>query len=230
MKHTSYEARERFVAMLCDIGAVALPTIKAGLERLEPKLGVPGALTMAEDLLRAVPEVPDEELAHVIVRYVKSNVNSLALVATQALPKAWGVRARPLLLQQIHHKNEDVAIEAIKRLRKYGGVDVELLEQLRPIITGSAGSRPNVRHAAVEACEDATADAMQRTRTLLVQAMDTLNGTTPDVEDMVVLVSNVIVAVEGDPTAIALRCRQSTPHLRARLEAVLKRAKLPGHG
>jgi hypothetical protein len=52
---------------------------------------------------------------------------------------------------------------------------------------------------------------------------------TPDVEDMVVMLANTIVSTGGDVTLVATRWRQSHTTLRTRLEAVLRRAKLPGH-
>src|SRR5262249_16104031 len=142
LKHTAFEARERYVSILSEIGPAGLPTTRAALERLESRIAVQGALGMAEDVLRAVPHVLPEELGRIIARYPKSNVNSLALLATVALPKVWGKRARPLLIAQVHHKNDDVAIAAIKRLRTLGGVDVELIEQIRPLVLGAPGSRP----------------------------------------------------------------------------------------
>jgi hypothetical protein len=229
LKHAVFEARERFVAMLTDIGPAALPTIKAGLERLEPKLGVPGALGMAEDLLRAMPDVSDEETAQIVARYVKSNVNSLALLATIALPRVAGARARPLLVAQIHHKNDDVAIAAIKKLRVLGGVDIPLLGELRPILLGAPGTRQPVKLAAAEALESSTPEALPHARTLLGEALSTTQGMTPDVEDMVVMLANTLVSTGGDVTLVATRWRQSHTTLRTRLEAVLRRAKLPGH-
>jgi serine/threonine protein kinase len=229
LKHAVFEARERFVSMLVDIGVAGLPTIKAGLERLEPKLGVPGALGMAEDLLRAVPEVADDDTAHIVARYVKSNVNSLALLGTIALPRVAGLRARPLLAAQIHHKNDDVAIAAIKKLRVLGGVDAPLLEQLRPILVGAPGTRQPVKLAAAEALESSTPEALPHARALLGDALDAAQGMTPDVEDMVVMLANTIVSTGGDVTLVATRWRQSHTTLRTRLGAVLKRAKLPGH-
>ncbi len=227
LKHSVFEARERFVAMLIEIGQAGLPTIRAGLERLEPKLGVPGALGMAEDLLRAAPEVLDDELGQIVARYVRSNVNSLAHLATLALPKVWGARARPLLVGQVHHKNDDVAVAAIKRLRTLGGIDRELLEQLRPLVMGAPGARPPVRLAATEALESTTPEAMPEARQLLAEALAAAQGSTPDVEDAIVMLANTLVSVGGDVTLVASRWRQSHTWLRTRLEAVLKRAKLP---
>jgi hypothetical protein len=228
LKHSVFEARERFVGMLLQIGFACMPTIKAGLERLEPKLGVPGALGMAEDLLRAVPEVADDEVAHIVARYVKSNVNSLALLGTQALPRVAGHRARPLLLAQVHHKNNDVAIAAIRKLRAYGGIDLLVLEQLRPILLGAPGARQPVRIEAAEALESSTPDALPEARALLFEALEVTQGVTSDVEDMIVMLANTIVSIGGDVTLVASRWRQSHTTLRTRLEAVLRRAKPTG--
>jgi serine/threonine-protein kinase len=229
VRHSVFEARERFVAILGEIGRLALPTFRAALERLEGKLTVAGAVSIAEDLLRALPDTLDEELGATVARYTKSDVNSLAHLSTLGLPKVWGARARPILVGLLHHRSDDVAIAAIKRLRTLAtGVDVDLVEHLRPLILGAAGARPAVRLAAVEALEGAKHRALDDARALAGAALLATQGTGPEIEDLVVVLANTVVTLGGDVSIVAARWRQSHPWLRTRLEAALKRAKLPG--
>lgn len=225
VKNSVFDARERFVTTLQAIGEAALPTLRSALERLESRLTVPGALWIAEDLLKAVPNLRDDELGQILLRYTKSEAVSLAALATGALLNTCGPKARSILVAQMHHKEDDVVIVAIKNLRQLGGIDPEILGHLRPLVLGGAGARPRVRLAATEALVDATQDALPAARTLLAETLATTQGTTPDVEDMIVTVSKTMVAVQADVTLIAARWRESTGFLRTRLETILRQAR-----
>jgi hypothetical protein len=224
-KHSVFEARERFVALVLEIGAAALPTVKKALLMLETRLSVAGALWLAEDVLKSVPDTRDEELGQCVARYAKMPTPSLALLATQALPRTSGAKSRPLLVAQLHHKEDDVAIAAIKCLRKLG-IDAEIVAQLKPIVTGTARARPPVRLAATEALLDATPDALPLARTIAGETIGTLDGITPDVEDMLVMLSSVIIRIGGDGTLVAERWKKSTGFLRQRLEVLLRQLKV----
>jgi len=224
LKHAVFEARERFVALMQSIGAAALPIFTTALERLETRLNVSGAAWVAEDLLRAIPEVPDEALGAIVARYMKSPAASIALHATNAIARVWKERSRPLLRNQLHHKEDDVVVAALKRLRALGGVDRELLEQLRPIVSGALATRPPVRLAVTEALVDVTPEARATAAALLGDALRTTVGTTPDVEDAVVMISSTLLAIGGDGALVAARWKQSTMWLRTRLEAVLRKS------
>ncbi len=197
--------------------------LKSALERLETRLSVPGAVYVAEDLLRALPDAQDEALAALVVRYARAEIGALALPATNALPRVHKDRARQLLRAQLHHKDDDVVIAALARLRALGGVDAETLEQVRPWIAGTLATRPHVRLAAVESLADATADVRARAQSLLAGALASTQGTTPDVEDLVVMLASTLVAIGGDGALVAERWKQSGTWLRTRLEAVLRR-------
>jgi serine/threonine protein kinase len=225
-KHTVFEARERFVQVLQEIGPAALPTIKKALLMLETRLTVAGALWIAEDVLKSVPDVKDEELAQCIARYAKMPTPTLALFATVALPRAAGVRARSLLVAQLHHREDDVAIAAIKCLRKQIGIDADIVAQLRPIVLGSARARPPVRLAATEALLDSTQDALALARTTLGETLVITHGITPDVEDLVITLCSVLVAIKGDGTLVSERWKTSTGFLRTRLEVLLRQLRI----
>ncbi len=225
LKHGVFEARERFVALLTEIGAAGVPVLKTALEHLESRLAVPGALYVVEDLLRSVPDVGNEELGVVLARYVKSPHAPLALQATIALPRAWRERARPLLLAQVHHKEDDVAIAAIRRIKELWKVDKDVLAELAILVSGKTGAHPPVRLAATEALNYVTPDAKPRAQSLLAMTLEQTEGNTPDVEDMIVMLAGTLIAIGGNPAFVTARWRSSTAWLRTRLEAVLRKAK-----
>jgi len=225
IKQTSFESRERFVTTLQEIGAAALPTISAGLAKLETRLSVPGALWLAEDLLKAVPPTNDDELAQLLVRYARTEVPSLAMLGADALARVAGIRARGVLVAQIHHKDNDTAIAAIKRLRKLGGIDRDVISHLRTILVATSGGRPSVRQAAIESLGDTTKEAAREAQALLLEIIDAAQGTTPDVEEIVVAAASSLVAIGGDVTIVAARWKTSVGFMRTRLEAILRRAR-----
>jgi serine/threonine-protein kinase len=224
LKHGVFEARERFIALMQAIGGAGVPVVVTALERLETRLAVPGAVYVAEDLLKALPEEYDEALAQLVARYAKHEIGALALPATNALPRVCGDRARTLLRAQLHHKDDDVVMAAMARLRSSGGVDREILSQLEPWISGALATRPRLRLAAVEALVDATPETRPSAHALLATALANTVGTTPDVEDLVVVIAHTLITSGGDAALVAERWRKSHTWLRTRLEAVLRGA------
>ncbi len=226
VRNTVFEARERFVSTLQEIGNAGIPTLQAGLEKVEKRLEVAGALWLAEDLLKAVPPVADEELGQVIARFARSEAPSLARLATEALPRVWGVRARSVLIGQMHHKDNDVAIAAMKRLRQLGGIDQDVIRHLRPLVVGTSGGRPAVRLCAIESLASATKDSVPAALALIDEILDEAKGQTPDVEDTVVMASSVLVHLGGDVAIVSARYRAAAGFMRTRLEAILRRARV----
>jgi hypothetical protein len=204
------------------MGAHSLTMLKAGLERLESRLSHPGATALAEDLLKALPAAHDEDTGNLVARYARLPVASLALIATSALPKLCGVRARPLLVGLIDHKEDAIAIAAIKGLRELEQIDVPVLKMLEPLILGELTSRMPPRVAAVEALARPTPQAVPAARQLLSRALQQTTGTTPDAEDLIVVAATSLLAIGGDGTLVAERWRKSTQWLRTRLEAVMR--------
>ena len=224
LKHATFEPRERFVTILHDMGAHSLVMITAALERLESRLAHPGAIALAEDLLKALPGVPNEATASIVSRFARSETPALALVATAALPKVAGAAARPVLLGLFDHADDGVSIAAIKGLRALDMIDVQVVKTLEPLILGELSSRMPPRVAAVEALAKVRPDATNAARALLTRVLQQTTATTPDAEDLVVVASTSLIAIGGDAGLVAERWRKSTVWLRTRLEVVLKGA------
>jgi hypothetical protein len=217
-----FEARERFVAILEELGPAALPMIREGLTRIESRLTIPGAVELAEDLLKAVPRRADEAVGQLLARYARSPQASLAKAATASLPSAWGQRSRALLMWLIHHHDDGVAIAAIEGLHRIGGIDQQCVQKFEPFVLGAEGTRRPVRHAAAEALADASPSALPAARALLERALRSAEGSTNEVEDFVVVVSRALLAAEGDAGLVAERWKRSSGSLRARLETILR--------
>jgi serine/threonine-protein kinase len=222
LKSAVFETRERFVAILKEMGAPASPLVHAGLERLESRLAMPGAVGLVEDLLKAVPPKPDDAMGQILARYARCNVASIAQLSTAALPAVWGPRSRALLVWLVTHQEDAVAIAAIEGLRKLAAPDEAIVRKLEPLILGTAGSRMPVRVAAVEALKDTAPSALPAARQLLAQALAATTGTTPDVEDFIVVICRTILAIGGDGGLVAQRWKESKTWLRARLETLLR--------
>jgi serine/threonine-protein kinase len=221
LKHGVFDARERFVALLEKFGRVAYPLIRSGLVKLEARLSVPGAATIAEDLLKSLAAASDEETGEVVARYARSETTSLATVAVTSLTSLWGRRARPVLLDLVQSTQEPVALAAIAGLRKIGAIDRAFVATVAPMVMGTAPARPGVRVAALEAVAEPAADATLAARKLCGDVLTSLVGSTPDVDDLVVVAAMSLVAAGGDRAFVSERWKKSTAWLRTRLEAVL---------
>jgi serine/threonine-protein kinase len=222
LKHATFEPRERFIAILQDMGANALAMIAAALERLESRLGHPGATALAEDLLKALPTVQDEATGTIVSRYARSNMSSLAVVATAALPRVCAAQARFVLLGLLDHQDDAVSIAAIKGLRSLDMIDMQALRTLDPLVLGELSSRMPPRIAAVEALAKAKPEAVVAARALLTRAFQQTTAATPDAEDLLVVTATSLIAIGGDAGIVAERWRKSTVWLKTRLEAVLR--------
>jgi len=222
LKNGVFDARERFVTLLQKCGPVAIPLIRSGLVKLEPRMSVPGALTIAEDLLKALAEASDDEAGEIVVRYAGSEYASLATLAAIALPSLWAGRARPVLLGLVEHNQESVAIAAIAGLRRMNAIDRTFIARVEPMVMGNASARPSVRIAALEALAAPTPESSIAARGLCSKVLTSLVGSTPDVDDLVVVAAMSLVAAGGDMAFVSERWKTSTAWLRTRLEAVLK--------
>jgi eukaryotic-like serine/threonine-protein kinase len=217
-----FEARGRFVAILEDLGPAAVPMIREALERIESRLTIAGAVELAEDLLKAVPRRADEALAQLLARYARSSYPNLARVATAALPATWGQRSRALLMWLVQHQDDGVAIAALQGLRGIGGIDLNCVQKLEPLVLGAEGTRTPVRHAAAAALADSSPSALPAARAVLEKALKGAEGVTQDVEDLVVVLSRALLAAGGDAGVVAERWKKSSGSLRARLETLLR--------
>lgn len=153
----SAAARARFVAALGAIGSASLPILRSGLERLADRLGAPNALSIAEDLLAAVPPVADEALGGIVAAYARSNVPGLACAAVRVLPAVWQERSRPLVLGLLDHPDEAVALAALEAITRLGIVDAHTPRHIRGVL--ERAQHPALRLGVVRALAEARGEA-----------------------------------------------------------------------
>jgi hypothetical protein len=124
------------------------------------------------------------------------------------------------LTSLLNHPDDDVAIAAIAGLRKLGAIDEQLVSMLEPLVLGA---RVQLRIAAAEALASSAPSALSAARALLSRVLTAAVGSTTDVEDLVVVVSRVLLAIGGNGELVAERWKKAPPVLRTRLEALLRR-------
>jgi len=153
--------RRRFVLLIREMGAEALPMIRAGLARLEAKRELPVAADLAADLLQASPRVRDEEAGEVAAQYVQGSPPALATMAAEALVGFWGPRATPLLLGLLSSSEDAVTLVAINSLRELRAVDEYAVTRIAAAFrsTPSADVRAAARAALLETTGNARAVA-----------------------------------------------------------------------
>ena len=225
LKNDELTAREHFVALLKQIGEVAVPLIRSGLVKLEARLTVAAAESIAEDLIAAVAQISDEATGEVVARYTRCAQPRLVRAAAAALPALCGGRARPVLLVLVEHADESVAVAAIDGLREMRGIDRAFVASIEPMVMGTTSARLSVRAAALAALAAPSAEAVVSARGLCVKVMTSLAGATPDVEQLIAAAAASFVSAGGDAAFVAERARSSSDWLRARLEAVVNRAR-----
>jgi eukaryotic-like serine/threonine-protein kinase len=150
-------ARIAFVKTMKAMGEQSLPVIRAALERIRgPAMsGEPqAAVELAEDLLLSVPAVLDEVAGHLVVKYAECPVSHVRRATARALPRVWGERAKPTLLELLSHDEEGVRIASLVGLREIGGIDADAVTQIEQLFETETSDR--VRAAAIAALESAT--------------------------------------------------------------------------
>jgi eukaryotic-like serine/threonine-protein kinase len=138
--------RRRFVLFVREVGAEALPMIRAGLARLEARRNVPVAAALAYDLFEASPHVLDDEAGEVTVRYLQDTPRDVTRVAAQALVWFWRARAKPRLLGLLACDDEGIVIASMNGLRELGIVDEYTVTCI--VVAARATRSAEVRNAA----------------------------------------------------------------------------------
>jgi hypothetical protein len=243
LKNRSFEARARFVAVVAQMGAHALPMLRAGLERLAVRLLTapgaapplpkrpaggggarapappPEAIELALDLLKAIPNHMDDAMGELLARYTRCSVLPLAVLAVKALPRVWGQRASAMLVGLLNHTADEVWVAAISAIHELGAIDAHVVRKVGPYATSRASSR---RLAAVGALSHPAADGVGVARAVLSQAFAATLGPPPDSDDAVVAIARALLAAGGSAAAVSERCATAPPRLRTLLQALLR--------
>lgn len=161
-------ARTRFVILMRSIGAAALPPIRTALQEIVANGERSGPLV--EDLLRAVPAVPDEAMGTLVATLLRGAPPTTAAAALVALASLWGERARPLLMGALGMVDTDVRIAALTGLRALKDLDAMVVRHVAPIVSGITPATEELRVAAAIALGEASPDARAEAANLLARA------------------------------------------------------------
>jgi serine/threonine-protein kinase len=143
----SLETRARFVSLLRATGPTSLPVILGGLE---PLVGLASRAeeTLADDLLRAAPDVRSDIGGELAVRFVRADRPALAVVALKATVSFWGPRAHALLLGVLDSTIDPVRLAAVEALQRLRTLDDWAIERLGRILVSGNGASLELRVAA----------------------------------------------------------------------------------
>ena len=194
LKHAAPEARRRFVRLFGQIGAPVLPVVRAGLEKLVPRIEIEVAADLASDLLESVPAVADEATGEIVALYVRARNPAVARAAASALVKLWGPRACAALLGLLNHRDESAQCAAIAGLVEIHAVDEPVARKLANVV-GPAGRGTAARVAAIEALARAEASGLAFAGRALRRMLIASQGWS---DEMILAVGRSLLAVGGN--------------------------------
>jgi serine/threonine-protein kinase len=232
LKQSGPAARARFVQAMQKLGPQAAPVVRGALDQLLPTEHA--ALTdpaLADDLLRSVPQVADEPLGAVILRYARiADPPKIARDAVMALVPVLGLRAMPVMLATLQANDELTRIAALRGLRALNGVDEFVVRKVEPILEGSISASDELRIAAADALV-ATGPAARATATrLIVNAlakgdamMSLVRGGRAGIPAIVAYARATLTLAPSDGRSfVQAKAEKSVEPLRSQLLALLK--------
>ncbi|HSO39352.1 MAG TPA: serine/threonine-protein kinase, partial [Labilithrix sp.] len=203
--HPTPPARARFVAAMRGIGQASWPLVAAALRRNAPGDASQHDHRLAEDLLRAMPLVADDEAGNIVAKYLRWGDVAVRRAAIPPLVTLWGDRARPLLLGVLlKDPDEGMRVAAIRGLRDLRAIDEHVVRRAEDIL-GDGEAPQGVRVAVAEALADTVDDARPLAAAVLRRALApkggmfaVLRGKTKTVPGPVLLsMSTSLVAIGG---------------------------------
>ncbi len=206
-------ARVRFVASLRDMKKYAFRAVKATLGELDPNAEHESELL--EDLLRACPDVHDDELKQLIARFTRHRSGQIRRASMSAIAAVSGPQSRGLLMRALEDKDAGVRMEAITQLRDLKLVDRKVTDVIEGILE-SAQESDSTKAVAVGALVGVVEADRQRAIELLehqlVPRKKSLLGRLADsrpVEDTLIIetVARVLVQIAGQRGRDAVRHR-----------------------
>jgi eukaryotic-like serine/threonine-protein kinase len=222
--HRTPAARMRFVVLVRPIGAAALGPVRTALQDVLANGERTGPLV--EDLLRAIPAVPDEATGTLVATLLRGAPAATAAAALVAISGLWGERARPLLMGALGTADTDVRIAALTGLRVLKGLDAMVVRHVAPIVAGVVPATEDLRIAAAAALAEVSADARAEAANILGRAFARpANPRAAPSAGFLIAVARSLVTL-GVPNAAALvrdRAERAPDPIKRQLLALLAR-------
>jgi serine/threonine protein kinase len=219
----SAEVRTRFTALLRQMGAAAVPVIRAALARLEGERGA--AVEIALDVLDVIAEARDDATGEIVARFLRSPAPDLRRVATGAIVRCWGERSRALLMGLLQDPDDRVRIAAVGGLRELGGVDEHIVRRVAALLDPNDRASVALKSLAVVTIRGAAPAARPLAIALLERLVAHLPIARVNDEGLVLQSAEALVALAGRAAARAVvseRAAQVREPLRARLVELVR--------
>jgi len=194
-------ARARFVGTMRRIGRVAWPTLVTAMEYVQPTSEGHFDAALAEDVLRALPEVQDDQTGALVSKLMRHGGPQVCRAAAAALATLWGARARPLLVAVLDNEDDGVRIAALGALRKVGGVDEHVAERVEKMLAKGGN---DLRAAAAAALADVPPRARDQAIAILKRAL------VPQTKGVLARFRDPASAIEQEPVVVLVPPRPGT--------------------
>ena len=195
-------ARVRFVALLREIGTGGVPVTRAALSDALARGERTGPFV--EDLLRALPPIPDEATGNVVAELLQGATPATMAAAIVALASLWRERAHPLMLGALGAADEGVRLAAITGLRAMRGIDALAVRHAEGILLGAQPASDELRLAVAMSLGEALPSARGAAGTVLMNAFAKASRTqSPTSASLLVALGRSMLAA-GVPNAQAM--------------------------
>ncbi len=163
--------RMRFVEAMREIGNAAATPLAAQVERLVLTPPDEDDAALAEDVLRALPMIPDERTGLLVGQLLRHKSANVRRAAATALASPWGQKARSVLFGALDDPDESVRVAALTGLRKVGVIDVDVVRRAEKFLDGTAIAGDNACAVAAALLADAVPEARDAAVQVLVTAL-----------------------------------------------------------
>jgi serine/threonine-protein kinase len=226
----SLENRALFVALMRSIGSSSLSVIGSALEPLV-QLNSRHDEAMAEDLLRALPDIRSDAAGDITVRFVRLDRPTLGTTALRATTTMWGARARPLLIGVLDANDDPFRSLALEELQRLGCIDDLVVERLGRILSGQVMAGDDLKVVAASALASATPEARTRATGILVSrlapekglmsSIRSALGPREDVRITVALARSLFTLDPAGSRGVLERYAGGRPDIRPYIDAIL---------
>jgi hypothetical protein len=192
---------------------------------------------LAEDLLRAAPDVRSDVGGELAVRFMRPDKTTLAVVALKVVVAFWGRRARALLLGALDSTVDPVRLAALDALQRLGSLDDWTIDRLGRILTNPGSVE--LRVAAASTLTLAPTEGRARVVAFLQERLHPQGqglvgsllskafGPKEDEEVVVALAGALVTLDPGGARQVLDKVMVGRPELRSELEALLARRSIP---
>ena len=216
-------ARVRFVALLREIGTGGVPVTRAALSDCLARGERTGPFV--EDLLRAIPAIPDEATGNVVAELLQGATPATMAAAIVALASLWRERAHPLMLGALGAADEGVRLAAITGLRAMRGIDALVVRHAEGILLGPQPASDELRIAVATSLGEALPAARGAAGSVLTNAFArAARSQTPGSASLVVALARALLAaaVPNGQALIRQQSETSNEGLKRQLSGLLR--------